>query len=84
MPTLLAAIKIIAYEKQLYVWVVVSQFIDKFGSERSASMNVADNSNECWYSNGRGVGDDDIVIYLAKSLKIFPSMGARSFKSLQF
>ena len=76
MPALLAAINIIAYEEQLYVWVAVSQFIDEFGSECGASMNVADNSNECWYSKGRGVGDDDIVIYLAKSLKDFSKHGS--------
>jgi len=34
-------------------------------------MNVSDNPNECWYGKREGVGDDDVVIDLAKSLKIF-------------
>lgn len=55
---------------------VVSQFIDEFASECGAPMNVSDNPNECWYGKRGGVGDDDVVIDLAKSLKNLSKHGS--------
>jgi len=62
--------------RQTKNWVVVSQFIDEFASECGATMNVSDNPNECWYGKRGGVGDDDVVIDLAKSLKNLSKHGS--------